>query len=305
MTMRTKKRYLLITFLFLSVSIIAQTQQGVVKTRGRMVNGILQPGVGLAGATVQLDDRKVVSKGAEGSFAFPITDQKYRINNVQKQGYQLVDYSVCTDYKYSENPLRLVMETPEQQQADLLAAERKIRRNLRRQLQQRENEIDALKVSQQQKDSLLRVLYQQQGDNEKLIADMAKRFSTLDYDQLDEFYQQVSWFIENGELTRADSLLRTRGDINAQVQVILKQGEAIQEHKEQIQKAEAVHRADIDEAAKRCYSYYEKFFTQHQNDSAAKYLELRASLDTTNVKWANDAATYFQMQNQFKKAFFM
>ena len=60
-------------------------------------------------------------------------------------------------------------------------------------------------------------LYDDQQNNDKLIADMAKRYSTLDYDQLDEFYRQVSYFIENGELTRADSLLRTRGDINVQV----------------------------------------------------------------------------------------
>jgi hypothetical protein len=234
-----KKTIWLAVCLLMAITVQAQTQQGIVKTRGRMVNGVLQPGKGLAGATVNLAGRQpVVSKGTGGNFAFPVTGQKFRIDKVQKQGYQLVDDGACTEYKYSENPLRLVMETPGQQQEDLLAAERKIRRNLQCQLQLREDEIDALKVSQQEKDSLLRVLYQQQGDNEKLIADMAKRFSTLDYDQLDDFYRQVSWFIENGELTRADSLLRTRGDINAQVQHIIQQGQTIHEQKEQIQTAE-------------------------------------------------------------------
>ena len=271
----------------------AQTQHGVVKTRGRMVNGVLQPGRGLADATVKVAGRQaVVSQGDEGSFSFPVARQHFRIESVLKKGYQLVDMSACAEYKYSENPLRLVMETPEQQQSDLLAAERKIRRNLQQQLQEREDEIEALKVSQQEKDSLLRVLYQQQGDNEKLIADMAKRYSTLDYDQLDEFYRQVSWFIENGELIRADSLLRTRGDINAQVQNIIKQGQAIQEQEAQLLQAKTVQQADVDEAARRCYGYYETFFAQHQNDSAAYYLELRASLDTTNVKWQNQAGMY-------------
>ena len=277
--------FVLLTAMSLVAS--AQTQYGVVKTRGRMVNGVLQPGKGLADATVKVAGKQaVVSKGNEGGFSFPVAGQNFRLESVQKKGYQLVDMSACTEYKYS------VMETPEQQQSDLLAAERKIRRNLQQQLHEREDEIEALKVSQQEKDSLLRILYQQQGDNEKLIADMAKRYSTLDYDQLDEFYRQVSWFIENGELTRADSLLRTRGDINAQVQNIIKQGQAIQEQKEQILKAEDVHQANIDEAARRCYGYYETFFAQHQNDSAAHYLELRASLDTTNLEWQNNAGGY-------------
>lgn len=288
-----KKIVLFLLCQLVSTSLFAQTQQGVVKTRGRMVNGVWQPGKGLAGATVNLAGRQaVVSKGTGGNFAFPVSGQKFRIVKVQKQGYQLVDDGACTEYKYSENPLRLVMETPEQQQADLLAAERKIRRNLQRQLLQKEDEIEALQASRQEKDSLLRILYQQQGDNEKLIADMAKCFSTLDYDQLDEFYRQVSWFIENGELTRADSMLRTRGDINAQVQHIIHQGQAIQEQKEQIQKAEAVHQADIEEAARRCYSYYETFLAQHQNDSAGYYIELRTQLDTTNLEWLHDAGTF-------------
>ena len=288
-----KKFFLFILLTTISLIVSAQTQHGVVKTRGRMINGVLQPGRGLADATVKVSGRQaVVSQGDEGSFSFPVAGQNFRIESVRKKGYQLVDMSACTEYKFSENPLRLVMETPEQQQSDLLAAERKIRRNLQRQLQKREDEIEALKVSQQEKDSLLRVLYQQQGDNEKLIEDMAKRYSTLDYDQLDEFYRQVSWFIENGELIRADSLLRTRGDINAQVQNILKQGQAIQVQEAQLQQAKTVQQGDIDEAARRCYSYYEAFFAQHLNDSAAYYLELRASLDTTNVEWQNKAGRY-------------
>lgn len=291
-----KKIFVLVFTLSLAImASYAQMQQGIVKTRGRMVNGVLQPGVGLAGATVRVTGgQAVVSKGAGGKFSIPVRGQKYRVENVQKQGYQLVDYSVCTEYKYSENPLRLVMETPEQQQSDQLAVERKIRRNLQRQLQQKEDEIESLQVSQQQKDSLLRILYQQQSDNEKLIADMAKRYSTLDYDQLDEFYRQVSWFIENGELTRADSLLRTRGDIKTQVQSIIEQGQAIHEQKEQIQKAENVHQTDIDEASRRCYGYYETFSAQHQNDSAAYYLELRASLDTTKVEWSYETGRFIE-----------
>ena len=283
----------IVCLMLVSIMSSAQTQQGIVKTRGRMVNGQLVPGLGLAGATVTVKGGNAVVSSNTGTFALAISSNKFFLQNVQKKGYKLVDPDVTKKhYLYSDNPLYLLMETPEQQQSDLLAAERKIRKNLRNQLDAKEAEIEALQASQQEKDSLLCILYQQQGDNEKLIADMAKRYSTLDYDQLDEFYRQVSWFIENGELTRADSLLRTRGDINIQVRGIIKQVQIIQEGKEQIQKAEEVHQADIEEAARRCYSYYETFLAQHRNDSAAYYLELRAKMDTTNLEWQTEAGLF-------------
>lgn len=122
-------------FLLLSVTIIAQTQQGIVKTRGKMVNGVLQKGTPLAGVTIQIKDRSAMVSGNDGKFSFPIQTNTYLLLSVKKNGYQLVDQEACRDYKYSANPLYLVMETPEQKQADLLEAQRKIRRTLQKQLQ--------------------------------------------------------------------------------------------------------------------------------------------------------------------------
>lgn len=89
--------------------------------------------------------------------------------------------------------LFLIMETPEQAMQDKLSSERKIRRTLQRQLQERENEIETLKaenrISQQEYQQALQKLYADQESNEKLISEMAKRYSTLDYDQMDEFYR--------------------------------------------------------------------------------------------------------------------
>lgn len=270
------------------------------KTKGRMdAKGNLIPGQGLKGTTVSIQGRTaVLVNNDDGAFSFPVTTEQFRLDSVKKKGYQLVDMEACPrSYKYSSNPLYIVMETPEQQLQDQLTAERKIRRNLQRQLQQKEDEIEDLKANQQISDEeyrqALQKLYQDQENNEQLIKDMAKRYSELDYDQLDEFYRQVSYFIENGELVKADSLLKTRGDITAQVANIKQRGQGIQKEKEQLQKAEAVQQADIEEAARRCYSYFETFKAQHLNDTAAYYLELRASLDTTNVDWQKDAGHFF------------
>ena len=293
-----KKTFLLTAILLMSLMATAQTQQGFVKTKGRMVNGKLVPGEGLKGATVFIQGRtSVIVQSDKGDFSFPVPNSQFRLDSVRKKGYQLVDMDACPkSYKYSNNPLYIVMETPDQQLQDKLDAERKIRRNLQKQLQAKEDEIETLKeenkISLEEYQKSMQQLYAEQESNEKLISDMAKRYSELDYDQLDEFYRQVSYCIENGELTKADSLLKTRGDINKQVSDILQRGQAIQEEKEQLQKAEAVQQADIEEAAKRCYSYYETFAARYLNDSAAYYLELRARMDSTNLEWLNEAGRF-------------
>jgi len=290
--------FLLLAVILTGATVSAQTQQGYVKTKGRMVNGQLVPGQGLKGATVSVKGRTVVLVNADdGAFSFPVTEQQFRMDSVNKKGYQLVDMDACPrTYNYSNNPIYIVMETPDQQLQDKLTAERKIRRNLQKQLQEREDEIEALKEQQKISDEeyrqALQKLYADQESNEQLISDMAKRYSELDYDQLDEFYRQVSSYIENGELVKADSLLNSRGDLSKQVEEQLQKGQVLQEQEAQLDKAKAVHAADQEELARRCYSYYETFAAQHLNDTAAYYLELRASLDTANIEWLEDAGFF-------------
>lgn len=295
-----KQVFGILSCLLVLLPVSGQTQQGVVKTRGRLVNGVLQPGKGLAEATVQVAGRQpVLTHGNDGNFSFPVTGQKFRVQKVQKQGYQLVDYGVCTEYRYSENPLRLVMETPQQQQADLLAKERTLRRNLERQLQQREDEVDALNVSLEKKNRLMEEIKQQREDNEKIISDLAQYYSRLDYDQLDEFQQSVSDCLENGELERADSLLRSRGDMRSRIIAVkteqmeeAKEEEALAQRQRDLKASKEGTSRRIEEIAADCYYYYQRFMQDHKNDSAAYYLELRTLLDSTNVRWLNDLGVF-------------
>ena len=293
-----KQHLLLIALLLLGLTTTAQNQQGYVKTKGRMVNGQLVPGQGLPGALVAVKGHTaMLVNNNDGSFSFPVTAAQFRLDSVSKKGYQLVDAETCPkNYTYSTNPLYILMETPEQQLQDQLDAERKIRRNLQKQLQAKEDELEALKgsgkLSAKDYQKALQKLYAQQEDNERLINDMAKRYATLDYDQLDAFYRQVTYFIESGELLKADSMLNSRGDIGKQVSEIRQHGQVLHEKHEALQQAEAVQRADVHEAANRCYNYYLTAFMQRLNDTAAYYLELRASLDTNNLEWSNLASRF-------------
>ena len=244
-----------------------------------MVNGKHVPGIGLPGTVISIKDRTDIGvKNNDGTFSFHVKGKQFVVQTVKKSGYTLVDADAAPrTYIHSVNMLYFVMETSEQVTQDKLTSERSIRRTLQRQLQEREDEIEALKavnkISQQEYQKTLQKLYADQENNEKLISDMAKRYSELDYDQMDEFYRLVSNIIEQGELTQADFMLRSRGDVGSQIDAELRKGAVIQKEKEELQKAEAVHKHDIEELASRCFSYFESFKMQHQNDSAAKYIE--------------------------------
>ena len=274
------------------------TQTGYVKTKGRMDSkGNLIPGTRIGNVSIQLTGGHSTVADANGDFTLTAPDKKFYLSDVQKQGYVLTDPEMLKkQYVCSGNLLVISMETKEKLADDQLAAERKLRRQLQKQLQQKEEEIDALKeenkITEEEYRQALQKLYVEQQSNEKLVADMAKRYAEIDYDLLDEFYRQVSFCIENGDLVKADSLLRSRGDVSQQIKDAQKKAQALNEEKEKLQQAEAVLAADIDELGRRCYSFYEKFASQFENDSAFYYLMMRAALDTTKVEWQLDAGSF-------------
>lgn len=278
-----------IVLMLVQAAAFAQTQQGYVKTRGRMVNGKLVPGQGLKGATVSIKGRTTILVNSDdGSFSFPVSGQQFQIDSVKKKGYQLVDLEACPKtYHCSSNPIYIVMENPEQLMEDEINAERKIRRSLQKQLQEKEDQLESLReegrITEEAYQDALQNLYAEQEGNERIIADMARRYAELDYDQLDDFYRQVSYLIENGELTKADSLLRTRGDITKQVNEILQRGQALNERKDVLQKAKTMQDLDVDEAARYCLRMAEYFRSQNESDSVDYYLDLHRQLTNDTI----------------------
>ena len=264
-----------------------QIQNARVKTRGRMVDGQYIPGKGLPGTVVSIEGITDIGvRNSNGTFSFPVEDNNYYVKSVAKNEYALLDSDAAPKfYNYSEDTLYFVMEQPEQMYENLLETKDKIRKTLERELANAKAEIirvrDENKIPQEEYLRKLQQLISNQEENEDLVNEMAKRSSTLDYDQLDAFYRQVNNYIEEGELTKADSLLRSRGDIRKQIDN---------------------HRKSEYDYAFRCYTYSYNFWLQHQYDSAASYIELRADLDLHNINWQTDAGTYFYHQKQYPKA---
>ena len=291
--------------LLMSAVTFAQTQQGYVKTKGRLgSNGNVINGTRLSGAAITVRGRNAVISGSNGAFSLPIPGSSYYLQNVQKQGYVLTDPDVLSkQYSYSKNPLVIVMESPTQQFEDKLEAMDKIRTTLQNQLNRSRAEIKALKeqnkLTQEEYDRKLQELVDMQQTNENLVNDMAEHYSKIDYDQLDEFNTRISRYIMDGRLREADSLLNTKGDIGIRTDNLhqlqernAKEEAELTKRKKKLEKNKSIAQKELEDIAQDCYSKYEMFKMQHRHDSAAYYIEYRASLDTTNVEWLRMAGRF-------------
>ena len=302
-----KKFYFVFFLLLVGISFASsQTQRGYVKTRGRLQSdGTIIPGTRLSGATVTLKGNKSVTSGANGVFSFAVSNKSFCIINVRKDGYQIYDRDLLgKPHSYSSNDLLVVMDTPDNVLADKLASERKIRRTLQRKLTEKEDEIEALKeqhkITEEQYQKQLQALYKSQENNdEKLISEMAEYYSTIDFDQMNEFQHRVAAFIQNGELTRADSLLNTKGSKggekgpNRENQAVLSaNAEELKKRQEEHEKGEALLTKTIEDIAADCYSRADICKNRHDNDSAAFWLRMRADIDTLNIEWQLEAGSF-------------
>ena len=207
-------------------------------------------------------------------------------------------------YVQSKNPLVLVMETPDEQTEDKLEAMEKIQATLQARLTRSRAEIRSLKeqnkLTQEEYRKRLQELADIQESDQQLVSEMAERYSKIDYDQLDEFNCQISAYILNGELQKADSLLKTKGDINTRTADLrqlqeqnAKEEAELTKRKKKLEKRIELAQNEMEDIAKDCYSKFEIFKIQHMNDSAAYYIEKRASLDSTNIQWLLDAGSFY------------
>ena len=295
-----QRSFLTVLWLICCFAISAQTQQGFVKTKGRLGSNVqVIHGTPLSGVMVTVKGRNSVVSGQDGKFLLVIPDNNYYLQSVQKKDYVLVDPDVLSkQYFQSKNQLVLVLEDKAQQEADRRAVERKISGNLYAQLQKRNDELEALKeqhkITEEKYHEMLEQLNRDQDDNEKIIKDMVERYSKIDFDQIDEFNRRVSDCIINGRLMEADSLLRTKGDINIRIRELNRHHNANKQKRTELERSEASEKKNRDDIAQDCYSKFEIFKMRHQNDSAAYYIQLHADLDCTNVDWQNETGLFVQ-----------
>ena len=298
------------------ISTNAQTQQGIVKTRGRMVNGQLVPGTRLSGATITLNFGNPLVSGNKGAFSFTLpTAKTYSLVSATKQGYTLADPEYTRrSFSYSaKSPFYVVLENENQRQADINAATRKVRRTLTAQLQKREDEIEELKAQNKLTETdyqkRLQQLYDNQSKSEQLVKEMAERYASTDYDQLDEFNRQVQMYIEEGELQKADSMIRSKGNIEQRVaeyyNVVAankKEREQLKQREQKLEQSESGAAKTYEDLSQDLLRQSEIFLQKFQQDSALYCLKIRADLDTTNIKAVKEYADLCYKQKKFTES---
>lgn len=312
-TYTMKKHILLILAIVLTAWASAQTQQGYVRTKGRMVNGKVILGEGLPATTIFLKGENSLSvQNEDGSFSFPVPKElKYRIDSVKKKGYQLIDFSQLRTHFYSGDTLFLTMEKPGEEAALMKALERKWHRSSEARLQRLEDSISSLTISLEEKNRQLEAIDQERAFNESCIKELAKYYASIDYNRVSDFQRRVNALSEQGEFAKAIQLLHSKGDpgqlwdsIAIQEQAAAKLYQDIQESTaryNQVTSGISIRKEEFDQW---CYSLFQNHFMLHHYDSAAYFLELRASKDSTNAKWQSDAANYFGSQNRIEQSIF-
>lgn len=300
-----KKLLLLTLCVAMATMMLAQTQKGYVKTKGRLGNdGQVIPGEPLSEVTIKVKDRNAVMSDKRGDFSFPMPDKTYYLEDVSKNGYVLIDPDVLSkQYSYSKNKLVVVLDTKANQleermemNSKIMAAQRKMIDDLRAEVKQLKAEN---KITEEEYGKRLQKIVDMQEENQQMVEEMVERYSKIDYDMMSDFDCQFSAYLLNGDLLRADSLLNTKGDLtkrtkdyNQLKEANAKERENLETKRKKLEKSEAAAIKMRDDLASDCYKRFEILKMQHKNDLAAYWLEERVKLDTTNVEWQIDAGDF-------------
>ena len=301
--MKRNKLLILTLVMMVCAMLHAQTQQGYVKTLGRPG----QKGRALSGVSVKVkgEHNTVLSK-ADGTFAMLMKGKRngdpYSLQEVKKGDYELNETGIIgRQYAYSDKvPLTIVMVSSAQLRSDKQRIENNAykvaEKNYKAKWEQLEKQKKDNAISEEQYRNELVTLQEKFEKYQLLIDGLAEHYAHVDYDNLSDKEQEINICIENGELERADSLIKTLFD---PVEALKRNKEALSRLNSQITAAtRIIDKANEDMAAvlkqqekdaNYLYQLYTIALANFDNEKAQKYIMIRAELDTTNMKYQKDA----------------
>ena len=303
-----KKFLSLITIILLPLLAMAQTQQGYVRTLDRPDNA----GKPLSGVTIrQTGAHNAVVSNASGTFSLNMSGKKlgdpYSLQQVRKDKYELVEHdAIGRKYAYSNSvPLTIVMVSTEQMEKDKMRIENNAYKRAEKDYKTKsaalEKQLNEKTISEEKYQQEIQALINNFDKYQSMIESLADHYARTDYDALDEREREINICIENGDLERADSLLHTIDNFDP-IEVLKRNKEAMAKFDTQIAQAEgmiAEANADMAEVLRRqekdaeyLYQLYTIALARYDNEKAAKYIETRAALDTTNVDWQLEAGKF-------------
>ena len=301
----------IVIFCLIGLTINAQIfqQEGYVKTLGRPE----AKGVALCDVTIKIKgEHNPVKSNGDGVFTIQFQNKKngdaYALQEVRKVGFELNEPEVVGRQFAVSDKVRntIVMVSTAQLHADKQRIENNAykvaEKNYKQKLALLEKEKEDGAISVEKYREQLQELQNRFEKYQSLIDGLAEHYAHTDYDELNEKEQEINICIENGYLERADSLIQLLFD---PIDVLKRNNEALANLNERILQAEGI----VDQAnkemvailkqqekdAEHLYQLYTIALARFDNEKAGKYIEIRAELDTTNVKWQLDASDYFHI----------
>lgn len=297
------------------LGVIAQTQQGYIKTIGRPD----KPGQMLANVTVQAKGMfNSVISDSEGYFNISVPGKQdgdpIIFLRVQKNGYELKDKDLIGRQMVCSSSVPIVIQMVDMKQ--LAADKQRIEANAYRvaeaNYQKKLEELEALRdesaISIEKYRSELASLEEKYESYLSLIGDMADRYARTDYDNLDSLDRQINICIENGELDKADSLIHTVFDPET---VLERNRAAKQEIAERIALAQSIiDKANADreaimhdiEYAKRvdalCHNLSKEYLLADNKEKAKECLQ--KSLEIEKILYGHDSTEVKETQAQIE-----
>ena len=301
----------IIMFAVMAATAVGQTQQGYVKTRGKLAadGKTVVQGERLSNVIVTIENLSPVKSGTNGTFSFalPAGTNRYRLQGAELKGYTLADPdAIRQTHTYSKDlPLIVVLEDMKQREADLEAARKSVRNVMKREIRKKQDELDSLRdahaITQAKYDSLVHDFWEYRQSSENLVNEMAERYVSTDYDQLDDFNRQVQAYIELGQLTKADSMIRTKGSLEERFNRVKQYEATIQQQQKTLDNSRQYTQKEKEDLSNDLYRQHLIFLQQPlMQDSALYCLRLRADLDTTNM----DAVWGYAYLSHNQKAFY-
>ena len=293
-----RKIFLSAIALVMAMTCLAQVQHGYVRTVNRpgsnvqRLSNVSMRFTGLTNSVLSRQDGnfEMVMKGKKNGDAFSLLFAR-------KNGYELLDNNPSYNFSDRQN-IEIVMAD-----SRVIAAEKKriedkayrrAEENLTRQLQEADQLLQEAKLSEEAYAKRVKELSESFEKYQQLVGTLADRYARTDYEGLSELDRAINQCIENGDLLRADSLIRSDKSFDLHHAVENKRAaeaeikmleENIERQKLQVQK-QALHDAE------RYFQLYTIALTNFQNDSARFFITQRAELDTTNVTWTLEAANF-------------
>ena len=315
--MRYIKYSVILVGMLIALPAFCQVQKGYVKSLGRPN----KKGEALNGVSVRVKgEHNPVMSQQDGTFSMLMTERRngdaYTLQEVKKKGYELNESDVIgRQYAFSDKvPLTIVMVSSALLQADKQRIENNAfkvaEKNYKSKLELLEKQKAESAITEEQYRKELLDLQDKFEKYQLLIDGLAEHYAHVDYDELNGKEREINISIENGELERADSLINTLFD---PIDVLKRNKEALAHLNLQITEANTIiDRANEDMAAvlkqqekdaNYLYQLYTIALSCFDNDKAGQYIEIRAALDTTNIRWQVDAASFHRMYSaNYQKA---